>query len=172
MFKKFFIVFLVFSLSLSAQQKSGSENRSASLLHEVSNKEIIQSVYPEALMVEKINDFWFKILDKKNQILGFAMSSTPYCKDVIGYNNTTPVMIITDKRLIIQNISLLSNQETLSYVKLLERKGFFDLWVGKTLKEAKKVELDGYTGATSTAIAISKNVNFLLENGTTVLPKK
>ncbi len=43
MFKKFFIVFLVFSLSLSAQQKSGSENRSASLLHEVSNKEIISS---------------------------------------------------------------------------------------------------------------------------------
>lgn len=172
MFKKSLIVFLVFGFSLSAQHRGGHGNRSVPILHEVSNKELVQNVYPDAIKVEKINNFWFKILDNKNQILGFAMSSTPFCKDVIGYYNTTPVMIITDKRLIIQNVSLLSNQETLSYVKLLERKGFFDLWVGKTLTEAKKVELDGYTGATCTAISISKNVIFLLENGTKVLPKK
>ena len=97
MFKKYLIVFLVFSFSLNAHQRGGRGNRDNTLLHEVSNKELVQSVYPDAIKVEKINDFWFKIVNDKNQILGFAMSSTPYCKDVIGYYNTTPVMIITDK---------------------------------------------------------------------------
>lgn len=169
MIRKYIIVFLAFSLALNAQQRG---NRNTPILHEISNKEVVQNVYPEASKVEKINDFWFKIIDENNQVLGFAMSSAPYCKNTIGYHNSTPVMIITNKDWKIQRVSLLTNYETLSYVRLLERKGFFDLWVGKTLNEAKKVELDAYIGATLTAEAVLKNVNFLLENGSKVLPKK
>ncbi len=169
MFNKYIIIFLVFTVSVTAQQRG---NRKISVLHEVSNKEVVQSVYSSAIKVDKVNDFWFKIIDEKNQLLGFAMSSTPYCKNIIGYNNTTPVMIITNKEWVIQKVSLLNNFETLHYVKLLERRRFFDLWVGKTLSEAKKVELDAYSGATSTAEAVSQNVNYLLENGSKVLPKK
>ena len=169
MFKKYLFVFLIFSLSLNAQHRG---NRKISVLHEVSNKEVVQSLYPEATKVEKINDFWFKIIDDKNHILGFAMSSAPYCKNIIGYNNTTPVMIITNKEWEVQKVSLLSNYETLAYVKRLEKKGYFDLWVGKTLNEAKKIEIDGYSGATLTAKAISKNVDYLLENGSKNLPKQ
>ena len=100
------------------------------------------------------------------------MSSLPYCLTVKGYNNTTPIMILTDKKWVIQKVALLTNWETLGYVKKLQKKGFFDLWVGKSLKEAKSVQIDGYTGATCTAVAVSKNVDFLLSNGTKVLPKK
>ena len=68
-------------------------------------------------------------------------------------------------------MALLTNSETLSYVKLLEKNGFFNLWNGKNLKEAQQVELDAYSGATVTAIAVQKNVNFLLEKGLKVKPK-
>jgi len=171
-FKKYLIVFLALSFSLNAQQRANQAKKEIPVLHEVSNKDIVQSVYPDAIKVDKINNFWFRILDGNNQVLGFAMSSSPYCKDVIGYNDVTPIMIITDKKWTIQKVSLLTHYETISYVKRLEKKGFFNLWVGKTLAEAKKVELDGYTGATCTAIAVSKNINYLLENGVKVLPKK
>lgn len=167
--KRFLIVFLAFSFVLNAQQRGKKE---VPVLHEVSNKDVVQSVYPDAVKVEKVNDFWFRILNEKNKVIGFAMASTPYCKDVIGYNNTTPVMIITDKSWKIQKVSILTHWETLGYVKKLERNGYFNLWVGKTLKEAKKVQPDGYTGATCTALAVSKNITFLLENGAKVLPKK
>jgi Na+-translocating ferredoxin:NAD+ oxidoreductase RnfG subunit len=80
-------------------------------------------------------------------------------------------MILTDKKGVIQKVALLSNWETLSYVRKLEKKGFFDLWVGKPLKEAKMVKVDGYTGATLTATAVSKNVDFLLNTGSKKLPK-
>jgi len=96
----------------------------------------------------------------------------PFCKDVIGYNNTTPVMIITDHKWIVKKVALLTNWESLVYVKKLEEKGFFDLWNNKNLKEAQKVELDAYTGATTTAKAIMKNLQFLLVNGTMNKPNK
>jgi hypothetical protein len=67
---------------------------------------------------------------------------------------------------------LLSNWETLSYIRKLEKKGFFNLWVGKTLSEAKSVHPDGFTGATMTVVAVKKNVDFLLNKGSKALPVK
>ena len=141
------------------------------ILHEVSNKDIVQSVYPDATKVEKENDYWYRILNEKNKTIGFAMSSAPFCKDVKGYNDLTPVMILVDKNKKIRKVALLSNWETLRFVNKLETKGFFDLWVGKTLKEAQKVEVDAHTGATFTAEAVSKNVEFLLSTATKKLPR-
>jgi hypothetical protein len=46
------------------------------------------------------------------------------------------------------------------------------LWAGKSLKDAKTVTPDGYSGATRTALAVAKNVDFLLTNGLKLLPKK
>jgi electron transport complex protein RnfG len=96
----------------------------------------------------------------------------PFCKDVIGYNNTTPVMIITNSKGVVQKVSLLTHWETIGYVAKLERMGFFNLWNGKSLKDAKNVELDAYTGATLTAKAVLKNVQYLLDKGAVNKPKK
>lgn len=160
---------LVGSVAFAQDRPRGKEKNP--VLHEVSNKEVVQSVYPEAAKVEKVNDYWYKVLDDKNKTIGFAMSSVPFCQDVKGYNNLTPVMILIDKSKTIRKVALLSNWETQGFVRKLETKGFFDLWVGKTLKEAKDVEVDAHTGATYTATAVSKNVDFLLNNGAKKLPK-
>jgi len=170
MFKKILIIFLLASALLPAQEKK-PKKEAKPILHEVSNKDVVQGTYPAAAKVEKVNDYWYKIIDQNNKIIGFAMSSLPYCLTVKGYNNTTPVMILTDKKWIIQKVALLTNWETLGYVKKLEKKGFFELWVGRSLKEARSVQIDGYTGATCTAVAVSKNVDFLLTNGIKNLPR-
>lgn len=163
------ILTLVMSAVAFAQKV---EKKPIPVLHEVSNREVVQSIFPNATKVDKVNDYWFKILDDKAKVIGFAMSSMPYCKDVIGYNNTTPVMIITDAKYVVKKVAILTNWETLGYVKKLERKGFFNLWNDKTIKEAQTVQLDGYTGATKTAKAIGVNIDFLLSNGSRKLPVK
>jgi len=43
--------------------------------------------------------------------------------------------------------------------------------VGKTLKDAKAVQVDAHTGATYTAMAVTKNVDFLLSTAIKKLPK-
>lgn len=167
--KNLITAILVLSAVVSAQTKTKDPEP---IYRQVSNKEVVTSIFPDAVKVEKVNEYWFKIVDGKNKIKGYALSSSAYCKDVLGYNNVTPVMIITDKNYVIKKVAMLSNYETLSYVKKLERAGFFNLWDEFKLQDARKVKPDGYTGATLTAKAINKNVDFLLENGAKNLPSK
>ena len=127
-------------------------------------------VFPEAAEVKKVNDYWYYIQDSKGKVLGYALNSNTHCEGIIGYGKQTPVMIITNKSGVIQKVALLTHSETLSYIKLLENNGFFNLWNGKKLKEAQKVELDGYSGATVTAIAVQKNVKYMLEKGSQIKP--
>jgi hypothetical protein len=168
MFKKNFIAFLLTS-SVSIAQ---NHQKSTPVFHEISNQKIVQSIFPDAVKVEKINSYWYRVLDKSQKTLGFALSSADYCQDIKGYNDVTPVLIITDKKFIIKKVALQSNHETLSYTLQLENKGFFNSWSGKTVKEAKSSEVDGHTGATYTANAVIKNVEFLLTNGAKKMPEK
>ena len=171
MFKGILIMLVLISSSIFGQERARDGRDSKPVFREVSNKEVVQSVYQDAAKVEKVNNYWFRILNSDNKTIGFAMSSATFCPNVKGYNDVTPVMILTDRNWVIKKVALLSNSETLGFVRKLERKGFFDSWVGKTLKEAKTVHVDAHTGATFTALAVSKNVDFLLKNGITKLPK-
>ena len=58
-----FIPFLFFALVLNAQP-----GRNRSVLHQVSNKDLVQSVFPEAVKVSKINDYWFSVVDSKGML--------------------------------------------------------------------------------------------------------
>jgi len=171
-FFKTLLLSLFFSnLAIGLFAQNNAQN-GESVLQRVSNKAVVQSVYPEATKVEKTNEFWFKIVDDKNKLYGYAMTSTDYCKDIIGYNNTTPIMVITDKNFVIRKVALLSHYESPGYVRRLQQMGFFGTWDDLKLAEARKIKADAYTGATLTAKAIEKNLYFLIDNGGKRLPKK
>ena len=173
-FNAILILLVLFASGVFGQEneeKESKEKRKPPVFHEVSNKDVVTSVFSDAVKVDKVNDYWYCILNNEGKPLGFAMSSVPFCKNGKGSNDLTPVMIITDTNWVIQKVALLSNWETLSYIRKLTKKGFFDLWVGKTLKEAKSVKPDGFTGATLTVVAVTKNVDFMLSKGVSKLPK-
>ena len=165
---------LILLTSLSAfgqqQQQQRRQGRPAVLV-EVSTQSVYKEIFPEGTELRKANDYWFKIVNSKGKTVGYALNSTEYCKDVKGYANATPVMIVTDKKFVIKKVAMLSNYESPNFVQRLNASGFFKNWSDKKIKEAKKDKVDGYTGATFTANAIVKNVNFLLENGGKKLPK-
>ena len=87
---KILIVFLFSTLLANSQ---GRMNHQREVVHEVSNKEVVQSIYPTAAEVKKSNDYWYNIIDNQGKVLGYAMNSKTYCQDVIGYRKQTPVMI-------------------------------------------------------------------------------
>lgn len=162
------ILLLLFITVLSTAQ--GRRNRM--VLHQVSNKEVVNEVFPTAIKVEEINDYLYKVLDVKQKTIGYAMTSREYCKQIIGYNNATPVMIITDKNFIIKKVALLSHYETPSYIQMLTDQGFFNSWNGKRIQKAGAIKPDAYTGATRTALAVIENVKYLSLNGSKKLPAK
>ncbi len=65
------ILLLLFITVLSTAQ--GRRNRM--VLHQVSNKEVVNEVFPTAIKVEEINDYWYKVLDVKQKTIGYAMTS-------------------------------------------------------------------------------------------------
>ena len=75
---------------------------------------------------------------------------------VIGYNSTTPLNI-TVKNGVIENIEVLENQESPSYLKRAQDK-VLPQYIGKTVAEAKKLKPDIATGATYTSNALIKNI--------------
>ena len=157
-------------VTIQAVAQNRQKREDEPVLTQVSNKAVVQSVFPEATKVDKVNELWYKITDDKNKLFGYAMNSLNHCQDVIGYHNTTPVMIITDTKYIIKKIALLSHYESRGYVRRMQQTGFFNAWDELHLKDALKIEPDGWSGATVTAVAVKKNVNFLVTKGLTMLP--
>jgi electron transport complex protein RnfG len=80
---------------------------------------------------------------------------------VIGYNSTTPLNI-TVKNGVIENIEVLPNQESPSYLKRAQDK-VLSQYIGKTVAEAKKLKPDIATGATYTSEALIKNIQMGLD---------
>ena len=169
MYFRFILVLLAFSTLTFAQR--GRRNAEP-VIHEISNKAVVQSIYPDAVKVEKVNEFWYQILNNENKVIGYAMNSQTVCAGIKGYKGMTPVMVMTDKKGKIQKVALLTHCETLSYVRLLENSGFFSQWNAESLKEAALITLDAYSGATETALAVEKHVRFLLEKGANSFPGK
>ena len=96
-----------------------------------------------------------------------------YCfnaNKVIGYNGPIPLNI-TVKNGIIENIEVLDNQETPSYLKRATAK-VLPQYIGKTVSEAKKLKADVATGATYSSEAIIKNIQTGLQQVKTTPSKK
>ncbi len=156
--------FLIIAASLFSQQQRPRNHREP-VLTEVAALELVQSVYPEATKIDKINDLWLRITDSKNNLLGYAITSESFSNDIRGYNGPTPVLIITERNLVIKRIALLSHYETRGYVRLLENNGFFNGWANIKFEDAAKANPDGWTGATITADAVKKNISLMVERG-------
>ena len=91
-------------------------------------------------------------------------------KKVIGYNGPTPLNI-TVKNGVIENIEVLENQESPSYLKRATAK-VLPQYIGKTVAEAKKLKADVATGATYTSDALIKNIQMGLEKVKSATAKK
>ena len=77
------------------------------------------------------------------------INTTDFAADVIGFNGPTPVEISVYKGTI-TGIKALPNREGPRYLQAVMESGLLDRLTGKTLEEAKDVELDAVSGATFT----------------------
>ncbi len=91
-------------------------------------------------------------------------------KKVIGYNGPVPLNI-TVKGGVIENIEVLDNQESPSYLKRATAK-VLPQYIGKTVAEAKTLKADIATGATYSSQALIKNIQMGLEQVKSTTAKK
>lgn len=159
------IILIITTLVMVVTIYSQPKSKEIAVLKEISGLNVIKTIYPNAVSVEKINSVWFKIVDKDKTLLGYTLSSKPYTSDIKGYHNITPVIIVLDKKQTIQKVAILSHYETEAYIKRLEKLTYFNNWNGQTVEKAleKKAAIDSYSGATISANALSKNIEIVLK---------
>ncbi len=90
----------------------------------------------------------------KNSDGSFTIVTTELCNDIRGYNGRVPAEV-TIKDGVIQDVKILENKETPSYLERVERE-MLPKFRGINLSEIPSV--DAVSGATFTSRALSKNL--------------
>ena len=90
------------------------------------------------------------------------INTTDLGKEIIGFNGPTPVEISVVMDTIV-GIKALPNSETPRFMQTCLASGLLNKLVGKTVSEAKDIQLDAVSGATYSSNALIRNIRLGLE---------
>ena len=86
-----------------------------------------------------------------------VINTTELCKDVIGYDGPTPLLIkVVDG--VVARVDALPNTESPSYFERVIQGGLLKAVVGKKVNEAARMRLDAVSGATYSSEAVIENL--------------
>lgn len=122
----------------------------------------IVKAFPEVKKTKK-GEKWTEVYNEKGKLLGYVVYSKPASDSIKGFNGETPVLISFDKKKIIRGVYALPNVETPGFEKRVADAGFYNLWNGLTVKQARQKKVDTVSGATFTSRAIALSVQAALE---------
>ena len=86
-----------------------------------------------------------------------VISTTELCKDVIGYDGPTPLVIKVVGG-VVASVEALPNTESPSYFERVIKGGLLKAVVGKKVSDAAKMKLDAVSGATYSSEAVIENL--------------
>lgn len=158
---------LVAATTLLAQNPHAGGKRPAPTRKVDSPIDTVKAVYPSATAIKPVNSIWNQIVDAKGNLLGYLFNSQAYGTKNFGFYEDVPVLVITDKAQKIQRVAVVNSFETPKYLRTIHQSGFYQKWVGKTIKEAATLEVDIVTGATLTSEAVLENMKLIGQKATT-----
>ena len=85
------------------------------------------------------------------------INTTELCKDVIGYDGPTPLVIKVVNG-VVAKVEALPNTESPSYFERVIQGGLLKAVVGKKVSDAAKMKLDAVSGATYSSEAVIENL--------------
>ena len=86
-----------------------------------------------------------------------VINTTELCKDVIGYDGPTPLVIKVVGG-VVAKVEALPNTESPSYFERVIQGGLLKAVVGKKVNEAARMQLDAVSGATYSSEAVIENL--------------
>ena len=86
-----------------------------------------------------------------------VVNTTELCKDVIGFDGPTPLVIKVVNG-VVASVEALPNTESPSYFERVLQGGLLKAVVGKKVDEAARMQLDAVSGATYSSEAVIENL--------------
>lgn len=100
-----------------------------------------------------------QVMTKENGM--YVINTTTIGKNVDGYVGATPLKVYIKKNKVVK-VEALKNQETPKYMAKV-KKQLLTKWDGMKVADARKLNVDGVTGATYTSDAVVENVQIALD---------
>lgn len=106
------------------------------------------------------------VLDAQQERIGWAVTTLPGARRIIGFSGPTNVLIVTDENYTIRGIEILSSQDTPEHLAAVRKDELFtQQFVGMAPADlAGGKPLDAVSGATLTSLAIVESVALALGN--------
>ncbi len=100
-----------------------------------------------------------EMMTKENGM--YVVNTTTIGKDIEGYNGPTPLKVYINKNKV-ERIEFLKSMESPKYYSQV-KKALLEKWNGKTVKDARTLQVDAVTGATYSSEAVIQNVQMALD---------
>lgn len=120
----------------------------------------VRSWFPAAAAVENSAVGVASVVDASGTTIGFAVTTLPAAKNVVGYRGPSDVLLLLDQQSVVVGAALLSSGDTPEHVEaVLQSKTFFDQFTGWTLGDpATQTAVDSVSGATLTSLAMAEAI--------------
>lgn len=98
------------------------------------------------------------VYDAEGNLLGTLVSSETTGNDIKGYAGPTPVLIAITPEEVIVGIKTLPSKESRNFISKVERSGFLEGFLGYSMSDAARRNVDAVTGATFTSRALARTI--------------
>jgi len=119
---------------------------------------VIRSVFPENKFIASPATNTVIVKNNAGKKVAELLFTMPYCENIKGFGGKIPMIIVLDTERKIEQLVLLSNNETPDWIGSLEDAGFMKTWNGLTPNEAAVKQVDAVSGATFSSTAILESV--------------
>lgn len=121
------------------------------------NEVDVKNLFPDFTKIEEVQQSVYRVYDGE-KVLGTLLNSSPKADSIVGYVNSTPLLVALDAQNMIIGVHLLPNRESPDFIAKIVDNGLLERWKGTPLITFSSLDVDGVSGATYSSQAIIKNV--------------
>jgi len=111
------------------------------------------------------------VLDGKEQKIGYALRTMPYCREIIGYSGPIDALVVFDENFRAIGVAIRHSYDTPSHVEDVSKDLLFmESWNGKSREEISRIEdfdaagIYAVSGATRTSEALRESITLALKS--------
>lgn len=119
----------------------------------------VKSLFPVYTRIEQVKQSVYKVYEGE-KFIGTLLNSSPKADSIVGYVNSTPLLVGLNTQNTIIGIQLLPNRESPDFIKKIVNSGMLERWKGTNIVNLSALNVDGVSGATYSSQAIIKSIRF------------
>jgi NosR/NirI family transcriptional regulator, nitrous oxide reductase regulator len=124
------------------------------------------SIEPMAESPDGFDPSAYRVFDDQGNPIAVVTQTSPDSDRIVGYSGPSNALVVMDNDFVVTSVHLLRCGDTPDHLKkVVNRRAFWDQFVGWKWGQTASVRVDGVSGATLTSLGIAEGVAWRLSRG-------